>query len=56
MYCGLFQEKKLASGRLPWPLAESIEERSMGESIEDVLVVSAKRGKKIKNARGAHLP
>ena len=58
MYCGLFQEKKLASGglwlplaasgRLPWPPAESIEERSMVESIEDALVVSAKKGKKQK--------
>ena len=46
MYCGLFREKKLASGRLPWPPAESIEERSTEESKEDVLVVSAKKGKK----------
>ena len=42
-----------AGGRLPWPLAESIEERSMGKSIEDVLVVSAKKGKKNKRTLAA---
>ena len=44
------------SRKKSWPPAESIEEGSMEESMEDVLVVSAKKGKKNKSTRGAHLP
>ena len=47
-----------APGRLRPPLVESIEERFIEESIEDALVVSAKKmqNKKQKSTRGAYLP